>query len=552
MYLITHIVTPGNTGSPDYNICSQASSPVGFENLKLNINLVRNGISYPLVATNDLSTYGIGNIGDYSFNDLIVTFQPLNINPNTGGIFLELDFKKLNNIDVKTWGKCYITFDVEVSEFQKFSNVFEIYGYDIGQTTGDDNSVLGQDLDTGIPFNINLVFDHFNIVNGVQTKAYSNLAILREPFTNNVYFYNMVGTQGDITYYNNSTLIGSGNHGLICTTQDITIKEKVLLSNGEYCEKELIDIAKIWLPKITVTSSCDTQCNDTINDISTVTAYETIDYTNVTPFYLNGTLVFLSQYFNTNVTFTLLDYTNNPVYSFTLNYVIDYTSWLSNPAPYLVPLEYDVVYPPLGDCTADIKTYFSDTSITTNYITITNTLSFNVCHWWSISKGTKCGDYIFNNCSENDIQVILQKLNDNKQFEDIAIIDISSNSNETISLQADGVFLIKVPSRTEEGSFEYYSIANYCAFEECWLNFLNKVICHKPKNECDCRENYEFNMFLINAHTFFMLLNNEFNYNFIYTSIDTTKIDSLYTINSFITRFNDYCKDKKCLPCSEK
>jgi hypothetical protein len=52
MILEFNILSPNNTGAPDYDICGQSASVINNNNLKVDLKL--NGLS--LFTTNDLST----------------------------------------------------------------------------------------------------------------------------------------------------------------------------------------------------------------------------------------------------------------------------------------------------------------------------------------------------------------------------------------------------------------------------------------------------------------------------------------------------------------
>lgn len=558
MKFTTHLFTPNNTGAPDYDICGQVASILDFTNTTLKVSISDGTTTQQLINTSDLSAILAVATGLYTFGSLDINVLGGSRDAVTGSMSLDMDFLLTGTSDYCTWKKAFLTIEVSKAGYQTYTNVIQIYGYDIGNDV-----TLGYSGNTD--FDIYLVNNTDNLdIFGKQTKAFSKFAVLRQPFTDNVYFYNLVGTQGTITYKDTSTgnTIGTGSYGTVCVTpdncgnNDIDIEQTIQVFSVDCvlldtCSSSITSPTTIWLPKVTSTSTCPDACNDCINDISEVTVSTTVDYTLVTPFNVNNTLTFLSEFMDENTIFTLKDFSGIELDSVTIPYIIDYASWIVDSAPFLIPITYVITTPPLGDVTVTIVHKFS---ADTDLIVCNDVIEFSVCHWWNVTKGEKCGDYLFNNCSLEDISIVLQKFNSDRTFTDISTIVVPASSTVTISLQADGLYMLKVPSRDEVGVFEYYSIPSFCNIEACWLNFLNTVICNKPTDDCKTEDAYKFNAFLINAHTFFMMLNEEMNMSFIYTAIDDERLNNLYTLDSFITRFTEYCNpsDSACLPCSAK
>ncbi len=555
MRFTTHLFSPNNTGSPDYNICGQASSILSMTGTTFIVSISDGTTTQNLLTTSNLAG-GLSPVyGTYTFGDLDVNFSNIAVNTGTGSIKLLMDFYKTGTTDPCTWRKLYLTITVEKAGYQSYTNAIQIYGYDIGNDTT--LSISGN-----TDFDIYLINNTNNLdILGKQTKAFSKFAVLRQPFTDNVYFYNLVGTQGTITYTDTTSgdTIGTGNYGLVCVRPDacannsLSIKQTIKVFDStcvlkDTCETTQAIDSVVWTPTVTSTSTCPDACTDCVNDISEVIVSTTIDYTNVTSFQLDGVLVFLTEFMDESTIFTLIDYTGAELDTSTSTSSVTYAAWIIDPASYLVPISYRIITPPLGDTTVNIiHKFFSDSDL----IVCDEDIKFKTCHWWSVNKGEKCGDYTITNCSADDISVILQKFNSDRTFSDIATITVGASLTETISLQADGMYMLKVPSRDAVDTFEYYSLANFCNVEACWLNYLNNVICNKPTDDCKIEDHYKFNTFLINAHTFFMALNDEFNFSFIYTFIDDDRIDNLYTLDSFITRLTEYCNpsDSPCIPC---
>lgn len=560
MRFLTHLFFPTNTGAPDYDICGQSASILGHVNTTVKFALSDGTTTVPIFDTTDLSSGGTSSFGTYTFGSLDVNFTAINFDPITGSVYLDADFFQVGTLNITTWNKVFLTIYVSKAGYESYTNIIEIYGYDIGN-----DATLS--ISGNADFDIYLIEDANNLDGfGRQTKTFSNFTILRQPFTNNVFFYNLVGTQGVIQYLDvNSNVITAGKYGQIsvplnnANSNEVTLQQKiqVLDKNGvlkDTCISSLTDNTKIWLPTVTTTNSTPNVCNDCVNNISTTTVSVVTDYSLVTPYNYNNTLQFPSQYLTQNISYELFDFQHTLIDSQPVNlYTIDYASWFANPATFLIPIIFTIINPPIGDVTVTIISSFSaDIGLTVPLIVCNKDIIFTVCNWWTVSKGLICSSYIFNNCSLSSISIVVKKMNDDKTFSDIVTIVAPPASNSIIDLQADGIYLIKVPSRSIIGAFEYYSIANFCKIEACWLSALQKVICNNPTDDCKIDVHYKFNTFLINAHTFFMALNDEFNFSFIYTAIDDERIDNLYTLNSFITRMAEYCDpaDDTCIPCS--
>lgn len=556
MRLLTHILSPNNTGAPDYNICGQGASVVSQTNMKCILTLSDGTTSVTILNVSNLAVSTILDLngGVKTFSDLGIDVANFSVNPVTGLLSLDIDFLQSGTSDLTTWNKIYLTIHFEKSGYLSYDNVIQLYGYDIGNDSTDFSTT------DNIPFDIYLINKSNNLDSeGRQTRAFSKFAILRQPFTNNVFFYNLVATQGNISYKTGSTQIGTGYSGTTCVTSNncndnsIVIVQSITVcdssGNANVCTYSLKGDTTIWLPTVTSSVTCPEACNDDINNISEVIASVTTDYSKVTKFRINGENQFLTHYFTNYINFTLFDFQGSS-FDTSLNnlYSIDYASYIVDPTSSLIPTSFTILPPPLGDCKVEITSTFN--SDTETLITLNMSSYIKVCNWWKVDKKEDCGSYTITNCSSNPISVILQQMQDDRTFSDITTIEIDSFSSSEIIIQNDGVYLIKVPSRDLEGVFEYYSIISFCAFEACYLNFLNKVICFNPKDDCTTEEHYKFNMFLINANTFFMALNEEYNFSFIYSTITDSRIQDLYTLNSFIVRFKEYCASDLCIPCA--
>jgi hypothetical protein len=148
------------------------------------------------------------------------------------------------------------------------------------------------------------------------------------------------------------------------------------------------------------------------------------------------------------------------------------------------------------------------------------------------------------------MDVTLQKMNDDKSFSDLLTVTVGDFESTDITLTTDGIYVIKI---VKGMTTEYYTLPSFCILESCLLANLNKVLCNKiDSTNCNTEDHYNFNALLIMSHSFFLLLSKEMNYNYIYSSINSDKIEELYTLKTFIDRFDEYCGNSEtpCVPCN--
>lgn len=557
MKFVTHTRTPNNTGSPDYNICGQASSLLSLTNLGMVVGISKgNSTVTNIITTADLSTDNTGafvpvNViyGAYTINFLSYTY-----NTTTKSIVFNINVYDTGTTNQVQYEKFYLSLTFSKSGYQTFSQCFELYNYDVGNDAT--LSISGNtDMDVYLVNNTN------NIVAGVQTKAFSSVALLQRPFTNEVHFYNMVGTQGTISYTNNAdnTVLGSGQNGIVCSSA-ITVKETVTLSNANTCSSTNAVTAKVWLPTLTTTANCPNSCDGCVNDLATTTVYASLDYSKVSVLKLNNVSVFPTEKMTESLVFSLYDYTGTLQQTLESDQSYVYASY--DPATPIVPVEFPFISNTLGANIVTVRNLYSDNVyigivngvaayVSTPILWCDTTITMDTCHWWTVTKGTDCGDYIFTNCSTVATTITLQVLNDDSGWDDVTTITVNPFTSTTINLTSDGVYLIKVPSPTQDSVFEYYTLPSYCAIQACWLAYLQGVICNVPKECDDTKAYYDFNAFMINAHTLFMMLNDEMNFNYTYDVISDDKLKDLFTMSSFIDRMTEYCEGatSNCTDC---
>lgn len=573
MFITGHIYYPTNSGSPSHNLCGQASSIVSFTNLKFNLSLTKNGITNNLVNTNDLSTLGSLTPTTYTFGNIDIVFNGMIYSSVHGYFKIDLKIYKTGTTQTITSDSVLINLSINAPNYSLFNNTFEFYNYDVGNDT-----TLGITGNTA--FDIYLIpLSDYNS-NHQQQNAFSNFCFLFKPFTTETYIYNLVGTQGTIQYINpaDSTIIGYGNFCKFCTTNYtvvggiISINQIVNLPTGDTCTKNRTRVVTTtdnniqWLPIFIVTSSCNVSCGDGCVVGNNTNIKIILDYSNTIFANVDGVLSFLTQYLFDNIILKQYDSTGILVDIQSSPYSITYLNWLANPSLYLNPLILTTTLMGIGDNVIRIDNIMSLTNdsgsgidngdvISDIIIDCFQTITIPTCDIFTISKSGTCGTYNYRNNTLNNQYISLSILGDNGFNVVFTSTLVNPLTTIPIILSNDGIYLIGYTPSLQEDEDIFYTIASFCKLETCFNDYLQKVICCPPSNDCESKEYYEFFAFMINLHSFFMTLNDEFNFNYLYTALGdvTNKLDTFYTMKSFIDRFNEYCItcNKPCLPCEE-
>src|SRR5574343_1986505 len=168
MFLTGHILSPNNTGNPDYNICGQASSVVDFSNLRFKLGISKDGSSQTtLINVPDLSAPGLIVPSTTNYGDYDIYFGGFggggSFDPLSGLFTIELNVYKAGTTTQVTWEKFNAHLEISKTGYQSFINTFEFYNYDVGNEAG-----IG--ITGNKDFDIYLVNNTNNIdVNGTQT-----------------------------------------------------------------------------------------------------------------------------------------------------------------------------------------------------------------------------------------------------------------------------------------------------------------------------------------------------------------------------------------------
>ena len=491
-----------------------------------------------IADTNDLSTY--------VFPVAVVTVAN-SITVNNMGLDGSSPYFRINLPNI--WDKTNIQIEVSKAGLYSYSKTFEVYGYDLGDTEA---NILGNTTQNPA-FRIYMI-ENNNNVNGEQTLAYANLIAYRKPFTNKIFYYDAVSSGGDKIYTASSGATISGNDGYFCDGAiDITQVNNVY--NIIACNRVLVDTCT-YVKSVGVNTNVATpfntevDCNDCPEDSTecceecdtlvevenTATTY--IAYENLSLYWVNDIQVYP---FNLQeLTYNLYDYNGVLIQTLTYNYGINPPTFVYD---FTTTRLSNFIIPEVGD-------YLLEVILTTPDLrTCTHTYKIKNCNWYEVEQ-IECNQYKVHNRSFDPITLTINKLNDDREFELVSTHELDLLSYYSVTLDTDGIYTFNV---TRDTVTYTYIVIVYCNLKACLLDKLQHLICANENNLCKSQDYYDFNALVLNAHTYFAMLNNEYNFNFIYTALTPNKLEELYQINDFITRFEEYCLecDPNCEDCAK-
>lgn len=550
MLLSCKITTLLNTGAPDYDICGQATSNLSFSNLALKIVIGKNnGTTYTVIDTLDLATFVVSGLPvTYTFGNYDLKFTDFDYSAADSTFQAKIEIFFAGTTDVVTWERFNVFIFASKTGYQPFSNTFEFYNYDVGNSS----SIAGQVDTTGnTDFEIRLVNDTNNLDGfGRQTKPASHFMVLRRPFTDEIHIYNMLGTQGEKSYSDTNGVLGYGDRIKIENEADVLITQTLDLP-ASYCTSSQMAYQKVWWPLLITTYSSTNTCDNCTNTLADTEVNYSLDATLVSVFKLHGVPMFLSEFMDYSITIDIINYNSVIVLTQAYTPVLTYALWTADPTPFLNPTTYTFVPPTVGENVIKItELYFYDTTVDIKLHECVTNYDLSTCHWWTVTAKDTCGQYTVKNCSGTSLNLTIQLMNADKTFTDLSTTAILGFASLDITLSTDGIYVLKM---VQGGLTEYYTLPSFCGLEACMLVNLDKVLCNTPTDaNCKTEDHYNFNALLIAAHSFFLAINKEMNYNYVYASLNSDKINELYTLKTFIDRFAEYCEDSDspCIPCN--
>ena len=590
----------------DGNINNQPLTPVNKTGLALSISV--DGENIASIA--DLSLFSPPINGDTSTNNIgwILTIE------NTDYIKLTLDYRKSG-----IWQSTDVRITVSKTGYLPFDNTFVVYNYDIGNNSNQIYS-NGNPITDNPEFNIILINETDNVVAGVQIKNYTNFIALRKPYTTLVYLYSIHSGQGQQNYTDGDGLVlATGNNAVITNPTGYSYSEfisvNVLPLIDNVVSDSLLLQAVNYMPASSLGVS-ENECNTSLteecyNIYGNIVGSLVIDFTSLSQFYINDIVmypftlgqIYYQVYNNTGTLVETANYTLNvPDGTFSFN-PEDYDRILSiatlgdhiviggfkifgldtenyyNADDLVVDAVYRITsnaggadFTGCGALSNDVGTEFVYTGGTIVWGTgSVQELSPAVhclkketirgCLWYKIEQ-TDCSNYTLFNNSFLNIKYEVYKLDANGDFViQNTAVSISGLDSTSFSLTSDGIYQIRVVRLTDEGD-EYDEallqiIFVYCNLSACLLIKIDDLVCCNTNSNCNNDKVYDFNALIITAHTYFNMLNAEYNFNYFYTALDATKLSELRDAQQFLDKMTEYCeecesgcdKDAKCTTC---
>lgn len=555
MYFIFNILEVYDDGSPAHNICGQTPLP------QRTIDFVIYRSLGALKADVQLEGIDILNLNDASIDALPatpfavgatgLTVESITRSLATGTLAFEIS--GINVYDEKTLSARF----TKANRFT-YENSFKLFGYDLGNAVG--ISEGNPDIDVVLINNTNII-DMY----GLQTKTFSKFTTYQKPFTNKTLVYNLVGTTGEITYTNVDTTagIGGGQNAIVCSITGLNIEQTIIVRDKDCniydtCQSTEEVIQAIWFPPVNKSVysalNCDSECT---SNLDTNSIELNLDYASVDVYQINGesTWLFCHDIPTANLyqqlVFELYDFNGQIIETETIDITNYYADYIADPS-IITPTTFNFDLPVFGDVVVKVKYQILKESDDSILVECIKTQGYNSCNFWKVVNGAECGQFTVKNCSLKDGLLNIYQLQADKTFTNILEDeDVDAMTNLDVNLDSDGVYTFVFIAKEEGAEEQTFVIFNYCNFKTCYFTFLQKVLCTDICEDCNKKGYYDFNSFSLNAQMFLALMNAENGFNYLYTAIDTAKIEELYNIKTFIDRLNEYCNNScGCSTCT--
>lgn len=526
--------------------CNATPSDLDQSNVGLNLSLSKNGSPFVnLINTTDLFSLSNTTVNStYNFGNYDIKFEQFLIGNISSELVIIIQVYKAGTSVPVSWESFDLKINVTKFLYIPYENTFTFYNYDVGNS--DDHNYF-----TNFPFEIILLpYSALNINGTTQLQPFSSFNSLPKPFTKEFTCYYMASILDAESSYtllpSNVTTIGK-NIKLCVDTNQIVRHTVKCISNNAICSTTQTLIKKNYLPVFDVFLTCNNDCNtNCINNLDIPTVTYTKDYSQLTSFNFNNVPNYPVNFMDNTTTIEILDFASN-VIDEDINIILA-----------LSVAEEDYIYnytftpSSFGDNIVKVTNCYN-TLIETpetllNLICCTENIPFKVCNFWQIENTKDCNVFKLNNCSSSEISVNLQSLQNNV-LTNLSTIPLLPFSTTDLTFSEDGIYVINV---TKDGITKSYTLPVFCNFQQCWLNYLNKYLCKENCNDCKDKCDTEFQSFMINAHTYMLLLNEEMNFNYIYDAITEEKIKELSDLQMFINRLKEYCNPTTslCIPCN--
>lgn len=441
-----------------------------------------------------------------------------------------------------------------------YDNTFIVYNYDLGN-----NPTPGVAVDNNPPFIISLREDPLG---ADLNLVIANFIAYRKPVTNEIFVYNAADYDVDTTATysvtdseGNTTDLGQGStaiaklDGLATITQTLTLIRRDALGNvltgfpivdtstqaynavGVYSNVPAYDRTMIknrmllnfnWIPKSKLIIGNNVTNEECVVLDSEVTATLLMDSTNFPVVKLED--VFVHPFDKLTIDYSVINIKG--VIETTKNVVENLTY------PYSYPLNDTIrlTFSPesIGDyiVKADVGLYSASRKV----MTCTYTKKLEGKHWFTRVLD-QCNSHILSNLSFNEVTVTVSKLGNDSTFGALASYTIPALETYNLSFSQDGVYKLTISNGTT--TIEQV-VTSYCNLQTCLENIIGKILCTDLRR-CELPDFYEVMSIMSVAITHFQLLNQEYQLNYIYESLSTTKLSELTSLQTSLERLNEYC-----------
>lgn len=193
-------------------------------------------------------------------------------------------------------------------------------------------------------------------------------------------------------------------------------------------------------------------------------------------------------------------------------------------------------------------------------ISQTRMIKIRGCERYEVTKQS-CNSYLIENLSTDTVTCIFYKMNDKGQFEEYSLmpsIILTPSQNKIVDFKEDGEYYISIGKQDNENlnDISIILVHAYCNLRNCLTNFIGKELCIEKSCKCNngikkscediCEKVYDFNSLIINSFAYFNLLNKYQTLSYIYTALDDNTISDLFTMQTFLNKFKEYCDTCNC------
>ena len=394
-----------------------------------------------------------------------------------------------------------------------------------------------------------LVAEEFDIENDNYNRPFPYFFYFLNPCSYTIDYYRGSSQAGDLSWYINNTIIGTGDKGTVspCQAGDVQIKAVGKTYDVVNCVN-LTRYTRSWASGIGEGDDTpfEGQSLDSILLEDTVTNVTVVEYKPTASFFIEQSDGYIEECdcYITNLQYTL---TPTIVLPNANTYNITYTLFdfegtqidtVTYPIAGLVST-YDYVFTMslLGDYTVQIIIEDVDCGLEYSYSVTTNACDFIQLDY------VDCGMYSFSNKSTTQtMSYVISDLNGNSTTS----ADLLPGSSVNLHFVENGTYTI---ASVVDGVTTYRVVHNYCGLEKCLSDFILDILCGNTLDcSCDYDSSSEIKAIRIWTlyNTYFMKLQNEFSFNTFYTAMTQTKLDELSEIDALATKLKTLCDRENC------